>query len=398
MKNISRESLLPSRRARFAGIAAVALAFSAMLTESAAHARKPVPPPMPTAQGSFTDHLSAYNSDIWMMADGWRSGAPFACGWNADNVSFDGNHMSLVLDDTPITGDAYSSGQYGTTGYYGYGCYEASFKPVPASGVVSSFFTFAALSDNGGNGQHNEIDIEFLGYDTSQLQANFWTNDDAYDHGHEQLIPLNFDASSAFHTYGFKWTSTGIGWWVDGVMVHLVNDASADPTPKATESLQKIMTNVWPVDSTAAIWAGTFVYPGTPLHGDYDWVRYTEGETCSMSQPAPLPPTQSGDPSVMHVATITLSLGSQNRQAGALVTIANGLGQPVPGVTVQGLWSGLTTGGDTSSVTGTDGSAIFYSARSSSHGTFTFCVKSLTRSGMTYGATANAETCDGITK
>jgi hypothetical protein len=31
---------------------------------------------------------------------------------------------------------------------------------------VSAFFTFAGPYDNGGNGRHNEIDVEFLGYDT----------------------------------------------------------------------------------------------------------------------------------------------------------------------------------------------------------------------------------------
>jgi len=268
---------------------------------------------------------------------------------------------------------------------------------VRAPGVVSSFFTFAGQTDNGGNGLHNEIDLEFLGYDTSQVQVNFWTNDDGYARGHEQLIHLDFDASSGLHTYGFKWTSAGIEWWVDGVLVYLVESSPLDPTPKASESLQKIVTNVWPADSSASGWAGTFVYAGA-LHATYDWVRYTAGEQCSMTQPPPPAPVQDGDPSAMHVSTITMSLAGQNRQAGALVTVVNGSGRPVAGATIAGQWSGLVTGGDTSQITGSDGSAAFYSARSSNPGSFTFCVNRITKSGMTYAAGGNAETCDAITK
>ncbi|HEX2572761.1 MAG TPA: family 16 glycosylhydrolase [Polyangia bacterium] len=381
-------------------VGAVCLVLSCTPPGSLSQEAKPQPTtPPPTALGSFTDHLTALNTDRWIRADGWRYPSPFDCGWRADHVQFDGNVMTLELDDTQTSGAPYSSGEYHSTGFYAYGCYEARFKPIAASGVVSSFFTFAGPNDNGGNGKHNEIDIEFLGYNTSWLQANFWTNDDAYANGHEKMINLGFDATAAFHTYGFKWTSTGIEWWIDGARVHAVADSAADPTPKATESLQRIISNAWPVDSTASGWAGTFVYPGAPLGAPYDWIRYTSGESCSMTQAAPPPPTsQTGDPSVMHTDTITMSLISRNTQAAALVTVRNGLGQPVVGATVTGQWSGLVTGGDLSKVTGTDGSALFYSARSSQSGTFVFCTTGAALSGMTYDATANVETCDTVTK
>lgn len=152
-------------------------------------------------------------------------------------------------------------------GFYGHGCFEASFKPIAAAGVVTSFFTFAGPYDNGGNGKHNEIDIEFLGYDTSRVQLNFWTNDDSYASRNEALVDLGFDAAGAFHSYGFKWTSTGIAWYVDGSLVHEVYDRPDNPVPQAGESLHKIMVNAWPVDETAALWARQFSYPGQLLHG-----------------------------------------------------------------------------------------------------------------------------------
>jgi endo-1,3-1,4-beta-glycanase ExoK len=368
-------------------------------------AAKPTPKPtQPPAQGSFYEPFDTFDTSRWAKADGWTNGSPFDNAWRADHITFSGSVMNIILDDFAYLGKSYSSGEYRTTGFYGYGCYEARFQPVKQSGVVTSFFTFAGPYDNGGNGKHNEIDVEFLGYDTNKFQANFWTNDDTYTRGHEHTIYLEFDASQSMHNYGFKWTSTGIKWYVDGVEVHAVADAPGDPTPKVTDSLHKIMMNVWPVDSTASGWAGTFVYPGTPLVGKYDWVRYTAGEDCAMSSPPPPGPTPepTSPPPVsetgMYVSNIVMSLASRNAQATALVTILNGAGQPVSGATVKGVWSGLVTNGDGSKVTGTNGTALFYSGRSSSSGTFTFCVTGVTKTGMTYDASANVETCDSVSK
>jgi hypothetical protein len=266
--------------------------------------------------------------------------------------------------------------------------------------VVTTFFTFAGPYDNGGNGKHNEIDIEFLGYDTTKFQANFWTNDDTYSKSHEILVPLGFDASQAYHTYGFKWTSTGITWYVDGSVVHSVISTVADPTPKTSESYHKIMINMWPVDSTASGWAGTFVYPGSPLNGNYDWVRYTQGESCTIGAVIPPTPTPNpgGDPNVMHIQSVVMALASRNTQATATVLVVDGNGNPVPGATVTGVWSGLVSTGDGSKVTGTNGKALFYSGRSSSSGTFTFCVTGVTLAGKTYNPAANVQTCGSISK
>lgn len=207
---------------------------------------------------SFVDDMASYDTSRWFKANGWKNGSPFDNGWRADHITHANNMMTLTLDDDSCpddcSGEPYASGEYRTTNYYGYGCYEARFQAAPESGVVTSFFTFAGPSDisPGGNGQHNEIDIEILGNDTTRMQANFWTNDDAYANGHEQMIDLGFDAAAALHNYGFKWTSSGLEWYVDGQLVHSVTDSPSDPTPKETDGEHKIMVNMWPVDATAS--------------------------------------------------------------------------------------------------------------------------------------------------
>lgn len=353
----------------------------------------------PEAQGAFTDQLTAYDTTRWMKADGWKNGSPFDNAWLADHISFIDGTMDILLDDQASRGEPYSSGNYQTNGFYGYGCYEASFKLVASPGVVTSFFTFSGPFDDGGNGKHNEIDIEFLGKDTGSFQTNYWSNDDDYTPGHEHTIELEFDASLEFHRYGFKWISTGIEWFVDGDSVYEVFDTLSDPTPKESESLQKIMMNVWPVDDSAVAWAGTFTYTGSSLHGIYDWVRYTSGEECNFDNaPTPPPPPPDGDPLNMHVQDIAMSLNKRGTQAITRVVVSNGLGEPVSDVTVNGAWSGIIINGDTQRTTDSSGAATFYSARSRNSGDVSFCVTGVFGNEMIYDDTANLEDCDSISK
>jgi len=363
----------------------------------AAAPKKPVKPP--PEQESFTDHLQFYDTSRWLKADGWTNGPPFDNAWLADHISFADGRMVIRLDDQPALGEPYSSGNYQSLGFYGYGCYEASLKPVAGSGTVTSLFTYAGPFDNGGNGKHNEIDIEFLGKDTASVQFNFFTNDDAYASRNEFVHPLGFDAALDFHVYGFRWAATGVAWYVDGALVYAVADSPTNPTPKATDSLQKIMMNLWPVDESAAGWAGTFTYQA-PLLAEYQWVRFTRGEDCTMGLPPDEPPSPPGDadPNSLLVADIALNLASRNTQAIARVAVVDGTGQPAVGVTVKGAWSGVITNGDTSRVTDADGVATFYSARSRTAGEVQFCVTDMTRAGSTYHPEANLETCQSLVK
>lgn len=265
------------------GIVATLVAAGLVLAifSEATSARRPAP--LPTARSSFIDQLDVYDTGAWSKADRWTNGSPFDNAWRADHVTHATGTMTIQLDNKAFLGKLYSSGEYRTKGFYGYGCYEARFRPIKRAGVVTSFFTFAGPYDNGGNGRHNEIDIEFVGKDTTSVQFNFWTNDDAYTQRNEHTHVLLFDAAAAPHNYGFRWTSSGIEWFVDGNLVYSAESKSLNPTPNASESLHKIMMNAWPVDSTASDWAGVFVYPGSPLQAKYEWVRYDARPGCAFS-------------------------------------------------------------------------------------------------------------------
>ena len=99
------------------GAAVVLLLSAAGLSFPAAAARRPAPPP--PAQGSFSDQLQAYDTTRWIKADGWVNGSPFANGWSADHVLFQGGFMDLRLDNVPMLGEPYTSGEYRTIGFHG---------------------------------------------------------------------------------------------------------------------------------------------------------------------------------------------------------------------------------------------------------------------------------------
>ncbi len=390
------------RRPRAAGsagpgvVACVALLTCAGGVQGAL-AAKPAPKPPPASAG-FADHFNAYDAARWSRADGWKNGSPFDNAWRADHVTVADGKLDLRLDDVALLGEPYTSGELRSNGFYGYGCYEASFKPIGVPGVVTSLFTFAGPYDNGGNGKHNEIDVEFLGNHPQWVQFNFWTNDDAYASRNEYLLNLGFDPTAAFHRYGFKWTASQIEWYIDGIPVYRVQDSPGNPTPKATESLQKIMVNAWPVDETAAAWAGAFSYAGVPLQAEYQWVRHIAGSDCSLDDAPTEAPPPSGGASTMSVREIALSLDSRATQVIARVNVVDGLGRPVVGAAVAGAWSGVISTGDTARTTDGTGTATFYSSRTRTVGTVKFCVTNVSAAGLAYASADNVEGCDSIAK
>jgi hypothetical protein len=103
----------------------------------------------------------------------------------------------------------------------------------------------------------------------------------------------------------------------------------------------------------------------------------------------------------MSVANIGMSLGTSNGRTYALaaVTVRDGNGNPLPGATVNGTWSGAVSG-SASLVTGSSGAAEFRSSRikATTGSRFTFTVTGVTLGGYTYDATRNVETSGSITR
>lgn len=224
----------------------------------------------------FAMEFSGYDSANMEKANGWSNGGMFNCTWLDSNVNFSNDGiMSLTINSNGAGG--YTGGEYRTRQAFGYGMYQVSMKPIKNPGVVTSFFTYTGPTDGT---IWDEIDIEFLGYDTTKVQFNYFTNGVG---GHEYLYDLGFDASQAFHTYGFYWGEGTITWYVDGNPVYTVNSSDVPVTPG------KIMMNAWPgigVDDWLQPYNGV-----TPLTGYYDWAVYDAPGTGTETTTAAEQPT-----------------------------------------------------------------------------------------------------------
>lgn len=204
-------------------------------------------------------------SDKFDISGGWSNGSMFNCTWRRENCVFE-DTMKLIIDkdaaakaNEPI----YSGGEFRSRDFYGYGYYETEMKPIKNDGVVSSFFTYTGPTDSN---PWDEIDIEFLGKDTTKVQFNYFTDSKG---NHEYLCDLGFDASEGFHKYGFKWEADKITWYVDGEAVYTA-DKDIPSTPG------KIMMNAWPgtgVDSWLKAYDGN-----GPLTAEYRSVKFEAAE------------------------------------------------------------------------------------------------------------------------
>jgi beta-glucanase (GH16 family) len=145
--------------------------------------------------------------------------------------------------------------------------FETRMKPAKASGIVSSFFLYTGSP-------WDEIDIEFLGKNTSQVQFNYYVNGQG---GHEKIIDLGFDASTSFHKYAIEYGNGYIKWYVDGALRHSVSGGSLPSHP------MQVMANLWNgigVDE----WLGYFRY-GYPLYASYDYFSYSPLNSTPQTSP-----------------------------------------------------------------------------------------------------------------
>lgn len=153
---------------------------------------------------------------------------------------------------------------------------------------MSSFFLYSGKY-NAAPGYpeiHNEIDIEFI-YKTSTasigVQFNYYNNAQG---GNEFLHTPSFAIDQSYNWYGFKWTSSGISWYMNGEQVHEVTDGSTPIINSVGDGGPlRLMMNIWTIDpdnAGAVIWAGAYTHTTDTPQAFYDTVCHTDGETCDM--------------------------------------------------------------------------------------------------------------------
>lgn len=204
----------------------------------------------------------SYN-ELFAVADGFSNGDVFNVEWDADAIKYtdDGAQFTISRKPDDDQGNApevpYFGAGMNSHNYYGYGFYSAEMKPSGVDGTCTAFFTYTGQYDTDAEGNphpnpHDEIDIEFLGKDTTRVQFNYFVNGEG---DHEYWHDLGFDASKEYHTYGFYWAADRITWYVDGEAVYKVEASEDNPLP-ATAG--RIMMNHWSGTEKANSWMGEY--------------------------------------------------------------------------------------------------------------------------------------------
>ena len=250
------------------------------------------------------------NKDVLFESDGWSNGDVFNVVWKSHNVVYENGIMRLgiteenataYLDSTEVTFN-YTAGEARTQNYYHYGDYEVSMKPSANPGTASTFFVCTGPYDvkNGTPNAHDEIDIEFLGKDTTKVQFNFFVDGKG---GNEYMYDLGFDASKEFHRYGFRWAEDSITWFVDGKPVYKVTtdkNATEASNIRIVEKLPstagRILSNYWCGNERAWGWMGEYKGAVNDNGTEYQWIA-TSAVGAPLNPPAENPDNgENGDP------------------------------------------------------------------------------------------------------
>ena len=172
-----------------------------------------------SSSGGLFDKLGQLDNELWLLRnDTFPSNlalfrpSNFAIG-NDDVVQ-----LTLRQEHTPVR--EFTSASIASRRRYLYGRFVADVKPSNVPGLITGIFLHR-------NAPRQEIDLEFLGKDTTKLLTNVYYNpgDEGtkLEYGYRgtpALIDLGFDAASDFHRYEIEWCCDFIRWRVDGQLVH----------------------------------------------------------------------------------------------------------------------------------------------------------------------------------
>lgn len=128
------------------------------------------------------------------------------------------------------------------------------------SGTSTSFYVHNGPYDTPSDAgryynDHNEIDVEFIGKDTTKVQTNYFSRPKIAGansgSGNEELHDLGFDAAKEFAAYSFKWTHGNIDWFVNGRRIRSAYWQSSRPVPLQSYSTVRFVANIWPVNKVS---------------------------------------------------------------------------------------------------------------------------------------------------
>lgn len=203
--------------------------------------------PAKPKRGGFFTRLNAPLQDPVFSASNHGNADSFYGGdWAAENIASRNGGAFLEVRREARGGLPYSAAEMQSSGKFHYGRYETIMQPARGSGLVSAFFTYTGpwFGD-----PHDEIDIEFLGSDTTRIHFNYFRNGKT---SQPATFDLPFDAASRPRLYAFEWRPDGVTWFVEGVPVY----ATETGDPGVPVAPGKVMFSAWTGKPSMEGWHG----------------------------------------------------------------------------------------------------------------------------------------------
>lgn len=189
----------------------------------------------------YRPDLSGLDSNVWRIRDDtFPSNLAL---FRPKNFSERKDGLAVLMfqeENTSVR--RYTSAAIASRQSYTYGSFGAALRPSNVSGLITGIFLHR-------NNPRQEIDIEFLGKDTTKMLVNVYYNPGPagtkLEYGYRGTpteVDLGFDAAAECHFYEIEWHSDGIRWKVDGVVVYQRN--AWNPTPIPDQPLE-FNVNLW---------------------------------------------------------------------------------------------------------------------------------------------------------
>jgi len=217
---------------------------------------------VPRRSAVVCERFEDVHGELWMLRDDtFPSNLALFRPTNLAAAGHGVGRLTLREESTAVRG--YTSASVCSRRSYLYGRFVAEIRPANVAGLVTGVFLHR-------NTPRQEIDMEFLGKDTTKLLVNVFYNP-GYEgarleygyRGTPALIDLGFDAAHDFHRYEIEWDDTCIRWRVDGHVV--CQRANWDPTPIPHLPMQ-FHVNLW--HSRSKELAGKLAGARLPAHSE----------------------------------------------------------------------------------------------------------------------------------
>ncbi|KAK9604252.1 hypothetical protein V6Z93_002221 [Aspergillus fumigatus] len=122
--------------------------------------------------------------------------------------------------------------------YIFFGIVESHVKMAKGAGIISSI---VLQSDD-----LDEIDWEWVGYNTSEVQSNYFGkgNNETFNRGGYHYVP---NADTEFHNYTTYWTQEKLEWWIDGKLARTLTYEDSQGAGKYyPQTPCNIRYGIWP--------------------------------------------------------------------------------------------------------------------------------------------------------